>query len=376
MIKPTWLRGTGALAVVTLLAACHQRAPEDDPVGKIEVHGTTVSFMQGHTPQVITSLPVGVASDTSLSLPGRLVWDEDRTVRVFSPFAGHVAKIVAQLGDRVSAGSPLALISSPDYGSAQADYRKAFANREMTQHAVARARDLLAHGIVAQKDVEQAEADAAAADAEAQRSARVLRIFNDNGDTVTQALTLRSPIEGIVVERAINPGQELRSDQSSAPPFVVTDPRSLWLQLDAREGDLASLAPGATFTFHVATFPSETFAAKIIRVADFVDPVTRTIKVLARVDNTDRRLKGEMFVTATIAGHGAAQPEALAQSVLLLGDKHYVFVRKGDAFERREVAVGNQQAGRIAIVSGVNANDTIVTDGALYLQSLLQRNQG
>lgn len=376
MTAQLWLRccllSIGALCV----AACKQHAPEEDPIGHIKIYETTVSFGANGTPPSIATQLASTSAESLLSLPGRLVWDEDQTVRVFSPFSGRVSKIVAQLGDHVATGAPLALLNSPDYGAAQADFQKAVANRVLTEHAVQRAHDLFAHGVVAQKDVEQAEADVAAANAEAQRTERVLRTFNDSGDSVTQLLTLRSPINGVVVERAINPGQEIRPDQTNAAPFVITNPNSLWIQLDARETDLSQLKQGAKFTFRVATYPNDTFDGTIIRVADFVDPVTRTIKVLGQVDNHDRRLKGEMFATATLTISDTPQPEALASAVLLLGDKHYVFVRKGDVFERREVTVGNEQAGRVTILSGLKPSDLVVTDGALYLQTLLQSSQG
>ena len=56
---------------------------------------------------------------------GRLIWDEDVTVRVFTPIAGRVTKVAVDAGQRIEAGQVLALISSPDFGQAQADARRA-----------------------------------------------------------------------------------------------------------------------------------------------------------------------------------------------------------------------------------------------------------
>jgi len=370
-----YIRGLLLTSAVTI-AACQQHAPEEDPVAQVQVYGSAIGFTGNRAPPAIATQSIASTDNVTFTLPGRLAWDEDQTVRVFTPFSGRVSKIVAALGDKVKSGGALAILSSADYGSAQSDYQKAVANQTLTRHALERARDLFAHGVIAQKDVEQAEADAATADAEAQRTQRVLRTYNDAGSDVSQELVLRSPISGVVVERAINPGQELRADQSNAAQFVVTNPESLWIVLDARETDLPHLHPGTTFDFKVSPYAEETFTGTIIRVADYVDPVTRTIKVLGHVDNKDRRLKGEMFVTATLRSQTPAQPEAVSKAVLLVGDKHFVFVRKGALFERREVQVGNEQAGRVAILSGVGANDEVVTDGALYLQSLLQSHAG
>jgi diguanylate cyclase (GGDEF)-like protein len=70
-------------------------------------------------------------------MPGRLVWDEDRTVRIYSAFAGRVTKILAKLGESVKPGQTLALVASPDFGEAQADARKAESDLALAQKNVA-----------------------------------------------------------------------------------------------------------------------------------------------------------------------------------------------------------------------------------------------
>ena len=98
------------------------------------------------------------------------MWNEERTQRIAPAFAGRVAAITADLGRPVKAGSVLARLYSPDFGAAQADAAKARADAELTQKALVRQRELLDAGIVARKDVEQAEADARRAAAELARA--------------------------------------------------------------------------------------------------------------------------------------------------------------------------------------------------------------
>src|ERR1700733_11061419 len=59
---------------------------------------------------------------------GRVTWNEDYAVRVYSPVAGQVARIVADVGQKVDAGDDLALLHSSDYGQALSDYLKAAAS--------------------------------------------------------------------------------------------------------------------------------------------------------------------------------------------------------------------------------------------------------
>src|SRR5262249_57565097 len=93
----------------------------------------------------LTIAAVRPQATDSLRLPGRVVWNEDATVRVFSPFAGRVVRVVADVGRRVRAGDTLALISSPDFGRAQADARRAAAPLAHPARAPARSAALLAH---------------------------------------------------------------------------------------------------------------------------------------------------------------------------------------------------------------------------------------
>ncbi len=366
-----------ALALLTgSLAGCQRSADETPSPAVPRVTDSVVEFPQRQSPDSIVAAPPEVHTSRALTLSGRLVWNEDRTVRVQAPFSGRVLRIRVQLGDHVVRGSALADLSSAEYGSAQADFRKFEAAGNVARRTFERTRDLYARGIVSRSELEQAEAAATSADTDITRSRVVLRTYGDAGSQIDNLLTLRSPIDGIVVERNINPGQELRSDQSGAPPFVLTDPASLWIQLDAREEDLGQLRNGSEFLVQSPAFPEASFKGHIIRVADFVDPNTRTVKILGLVPNAGRSLKGQMYVTASLQVDASVNVTAAASAVLLIGDKHYVFVRQGDRFERREVAVGVEQSGRVTLLHGVERGDSLVTDGALYLESLLEQRPG
>ena len=111
-----------------------------------------------------------------------------------------------------------------------------------------------------------------AAKAESDRAAAVLKLYGGQVNETGQAFVLRSPVSGVVVDRNINPGQEVRSDQmlanapdTFAPLFVVSDPTLLWLQLDASEGDIPSLQPGQKLLIHARAFPERVFEGEVDR---------------------------------------------------------------------------------------------------------------
>jgi cobalt-zinc-cadmium efflux system membrane fusion protein len=377
-------RFAAAAATAVALAACGAKQPParaDEP----SVSGQTIAF-----PASVKALS-GIAGERVakggqrvLSLPGRLAWNEDRTVRVASPFAGRVTAMLVEPGATVRPGQALATLASADFGAAQADVRKAAAEAAVASKALARQRELYEAGIIAQKELEQVQAEAARASAELQRSQGALRQYDqydqyDAGGPQVRAksgaggFALRSPIAGVVVERNINPGMEVRPDQPGGPLFLVTDPTELWAQLDAAESDLKLFQPGVTVALSTAAYPDETFPATVVKVADYVDPAARSIKVRLSVPNRDRRLKAEMFVTAKIqaaAFAGIAVPE---KAVFLADNRNYVFVRTAAAtFERRQVKLGASLPGTTEVLAGLQDGDVVVTEGNLYLQDILR----
>src|ERR1019366_9313058 len=117
--------------------------------------------------------------------------------------------------------------------------------------SLARKKELCAHGPAAQKDVEAAEAAFVAASAERDRAAATLANYGGSAASTNEIYSLRSPLAGVLVEKNISPGQEIRSDlmlagspQLMSPQFVVTDPKRLWLFLDVDELTATSLAAG------------------------------------------------------------------------------------------------------------------------------------
>lgn len=360
----------GLLAVTLVtLSACGEKPAEVQAPADAKVEGDTVQILAKESAAYIKVEAASADAGGHLRLPGRLVWNEDRTVRVVPPVAGRVLRIHIQPGQPVKAGQALLTLSSPDFGQAEAEWRKARADAELASRAEARNQELLDAGTVARKDWEQSAADLARAHAELARAeARIKALGGSRGN---QEYTLASPLSGIVVERNVNPGQELRPDQPPpAPLFVITDPTSLWLQADARESDLAGLRPGRAVEVEAPPLPG-VFPAKIEQVADFVDPVTRTVRLRACLDNPQRRLKGEMYVTARIPTEPSGKPLVPAKAVFLLGEKRYLFVETAPGrYRRQEVRTGTERDGKVAVLEGIAPDTRIVVEGNLLFTRL------
>jgi cobalt-zinc-cadmium efflux system membrane fusion protein len=384
----TGLRRTWALpalfALATGVGGCksNHNAEEAPPV---KVAADTV-VMATNCPQLaqLTVEPVGAKQAVFVPLTGRLVWDENVTVRVFTPFAGIVRKLLVDVGEGATKGSPLAQIQSADFGQAQADARKAASDFRLAERNLTRLRDLFEHGAAPKKDLDAAEADYARAQVEKDRASSRLAIYNAKADSPDQAFLLPSPLDGILVEKNVTAGQVVRPDQMlanlpqfTAPLFVVSDPTKLWVWLDVTEMQLPLVHQGQDLTIRSKAFPKRTFKGELDLIGDSLDPTTRTIRARGTVQNPGKLLKAELYVTVEIPDAVPVSLQVPSKAVFLRANQYCVFLEQGSGrFQRQPVKLGSEREGKVAILDGLQEGQRLVTEGCLLLQSLMDNAPG
>ena len=367
-----------ALALGWLSGCQDAPAPVAAPAQPI-IQNNQIRYPADH-PQLalLNTQPVETAQQLHVELPAKLVWNEERTQRIYPAFSGRVVGIHVDLGQAVQVGSRLAQLASPEFGMAQADAARAQADLTLAQKQLQRQQELFDTGVLARKELELAQAEEARARAEWDRANNRVRLYSTQAG-VDQSLSLASGVQGVVVERNINPGQELRPDQSGpgVPPlFVITDPQQLWVQIDAREVDLQSLKPGRDILIRVPSLPDTSFKAQVHAVADYIDPSTRTIKVRAVVPNPQRLLKGEMLATALFERSFTDTLLVPASAVFLRGNGHMVFVQSAPGvFEPRSIVVLYEGPKEVLISEGLQAGERVVVQNGLLLARELRNAQ-
>src|SRR5260221_7294129 len=244
------------LALGLALTACRRQQPVSETV-EPKVAGDTITFAT-NAPQTAAFSVESVTPENSpnVRLTGRMVWDENATARVFTPFAGIVRNLLAEVNQPVTNGQPLAIIQSGDFGQTRAELRKAASDFRRVDLNLTRVKELFENGAAPRKELDSAEADYASSAAEKERAEQRLAIYGTLASSTNSDFLLPSPLNGILVERNVTPGQEVRPDQMlanmpqiTAPLFVVTDPSRLWVLIDASEDDLPHLQPGQKFEF-------------------------------------------------------------------------------------------------------------------------------
>jgi cobalt-zinc-cadmium efflux system membrane fusion protein len=368
-----------SLAVACLLAGCGsgEHASEMTSYSAKETKSETPELFTIPQDQMSHVQVVSVAPQTltrSLRLTGAVAYNAFHTTPVITQVGGPVSRILVVPGQRVRAGQPLLMISSPDYSQMRAAYLKARDVYRVADKNYARAQDLYAHNAIAERDLLQAESDRIQAQADLDASEQGLKILGltkpEDLEKMpsTPEIPLLAPIAGQVVERDVSPGQLLTPGTTQA--FVISDMSTVWILANVYQGDLAYVKVGDIVSVTTDSYP-DTFRGRISFVSPALDPNTRTLQARIVVDNAGEKLKNNMYCVATVTAGMVQNAIAVPDAAVLRNDENqpFVYVESGpNQFGRRAVEIGPSQGGETQVLKGLSAGDKVVGDGSLFLQ--------
>lgn len=317
----------------------------------------------------------------SAAILGELHPNENTYAEVGAPVASRIVKVNVTPGQLVGAGQVLAVLQNSDVGKARSEAISAQARLDLANHALERKRRLGAERIVAQREIQEAEANVESATAELRATKATLRSLGLSGSdaerlTDDPTFSLRSPVAGTVIERDAIQGQLA---EPSKPLFRVGNLGRLWLTVHAFERDAVRLKKDSDARVAFAALPGRTFAGKVTLVGKQVEPDSRTVPVRIELGNRDGLLRPGMSATAWLSvgqqtGDVLAVPAASLQR---LQERWMVFIPKSDTeFEMRQVGRGRDLGGEVEILSGLKTGETVVVDGAFLLKAQAERALG
>jgi cobalt-zinc-cadmium efflux system membrane fusion protein len=330
---------------------------------------------------------------------GKIATDDDLTTPVFSPYTGRVVKLFARAGDTVHQGDPLFAVQAAEFVQGQSDLISAAAalKTAKAQQALAEANEkrqhelFLAHG-AAQKDWQQSQVDLATAQggfnsaqiglAAVRDRLRILGKTNAEIDAVENASDVRTidpvgivaaPIDGIVVQRQVGPGQNIVSAASggSTPEFQIGNVSRVWMLANVREANAPNIHLGDPLEVTVLAYPGRVFAGKITRVSPAIDPVLHRLPVWAEVENPDGPLKPEMFARFRIINgpSNGPSPAVPDRAVVYEGASAHVWLANDadKSLAIRQIKVGRVSDGMVQVRDGLKPGDKVVTSGAVFI---------
>lgn len=376
------MRAQGAPLAITMalliLSSCGRTDQSSSSESVSAPHASTAPSSAPSQPRVETAVVEFSSSQQALTLSGKVAYGEDRYSKISSPLQGRVVEVRAHLGDRVKAGDVLLIVDSPDIAQAYSEYVKEDSDLQYATRAYELAKDLYENKAMPLKDLKQAENELVKARAEFRRAKERLLSLRIPAEELTKPLDkqkitsrfeMKSPITGIVVERAVTPGQSVGGDPSQVL-FTVADLDMLQVLADLYERDLALVKEGQFAKVTVEAYPGVDFPATVAAIGDVVDPVTRTIKVRAWVKNDPHKLKPEMFARLHLDVGDANQFITVPREAVLESEgKQFVYVvEEPNRYVKREVKVSNISTDQVRILEGLARGQRIVIKGAVLIK--------
>ena len=311
-----------------------------------------------------------------LRLTGSVAYNNFETTPVISQVGGPVSRIVSLPGQEVKEGEPMAYVSSPDYAQLRTNYSKAKAAYAVAQKAYVRAQELFDHGAISQANLEDAEATRDEAQGDLEAADQALKVLGLNPEQVLKnpvspQIAVLAPIDGVVVERLVGPGQVLQAGQSQV--FTLSNMKTVWVLANVYEHDLGYVHLNDPVAIQTDAYTT-TFHGRISFIAPTVDVTSRTLQVRIVTDNLAGMLKKDMYVTAIVQAGAISNALTVPDAAVLRTAENEPFVymvadpTKPNQFAQRMVSIGDSQGGRTHIMSGVRPGEMVAADGSLFLQ--------
>ena len=356
-----------ALLLAAACTAAQAHAPQD-PAPALVLLGADIRVPENSP--LRARLTIATAATRSvrheLDVPAAVEADPAALARISPPLPGRVLKLFVRLGGAVREGDPLFLLDSADLVSAQSDYLKARSAMAHAERNLARQQDLFEHGVGAQKELEQAQADAELVKSELSRAVTRLRLLGMGPGEVGRPLIVRAPVSGRVIDLATASGQY--QNDPAAVLMTIADLSSLWVTASVPEKDLQRVFVGQQARVEFSAYPGLRLEGQVQLVGDVLAPETRTVKVRIRLANPEGRLKPGMFARVTLSGPESPEILVPAAALQLRGEHSFLFVEKSPwTFERRAVEVGESLPQGVCIAHGLAQGDRIVTSNTILL---------
>jgi cobalt-zinc-cadmium efflux system membrane fusion protein len=322
----------------------------------------------------------GGALDQYIDLPGEIVLNADRMAHVVPRVSGIVREVRMTVGDQVKAGELMAAIESRELADGKAAFLAAIEREALAQGNFKREERLWEKKVTSEQeylDARQALAEARIAKNSAEQqlhalgfSESELKELPGHPDATYTRFEIKAPLAGTIIEKHMTLGENVNADTDV---FTIADLSTVWVDINVYQKDLVNIRKGQTVVIEIGHGIS-TVTGTIAWVSPQVDETTRTAKARLELPNPDGNLRPGLFVTARVAVGSTPASIVVPKSALQSFENRTVlFVRTDKGFEPKPVEVGRQNGTKVEILSGLEAGQTYVSQGAFTLKAQLSK---
>lgn len=299
-------------------------------------------------------------------------------IELKSKASGLIEELHAEVGDHVKKGDLICRLDQKDelaaVGQAQADYDIAQAELANAKLAYERNQQLYAEHLVSDEERDQIDLNLAVAKGKLFQTKTVL----ERAEERLSESVVRSPIDGIILQKYVEQGQIIASGVSSVsggtPIVDVADMRNVYIKAGVDEIDIGRIRVGQTGTVVAEAYPNETFTGEIVRIAPEarVEQNVTLFDIVLEVKNPDEKLKSGMNTTLQVTLEKKQNVLLIPKMMLLpTTDKHkwMVRVKENGGYQLREVEIGLSNFRDAEVLSGLKEGDIV----AVEMQSRLKQ---
>jgi len=335
---------------------------------------------------VQTQAVVRTAVSATLPATGEMALNENAAVHISPRIAGIVESVSVDIGAHVKAGDTLLTLASVELGKALADYERNRTLSDLTEKVFARETKLRDEKVGSEQDVIEAQMTFEQHRTDLKASEQMLHVLGLTDEDLAGMrepahgvgagrLPVRAPIAGMIIEKHAVAGEMAEAGKDL---LLLADLTTVWVWANIQSRDLAPLLQAekrgpVAVAITVSAFPDRQFTGELDYVGATMNEQTRTVKVRATVANSGMELRPGMFCDVSIAiVNGQAEEVLAVPRGALMTDEgtSFVFVHwKDDFFVRRDVRRGRYFLDMVEIIEGLQAGETVVTDGAFLLKS-------
>jgi cobalt-zinc-cadmium efflux system membrane fusion protein len=344
------------LCISAVLTACHS---EKEQTGVPEAK-VVLSTELSKQITLDTSKLKNVQSE--LTLFAKISADQDQLSRIYPLASGLVLKVNALLGDHVKEGQELAVLRSSDVNDFQNQYNQAINTLHIARKNAAVAEELYRTKVYSEKDLISARGDLKKAESDSSRVTQLFTIYGAKADSKIPEYRVISPVDGYVIEKNITPNMAVRTDNGTNL-FTVSPLNHVWVMADVYENDLSKIKEGQTVDVVTVAYPDTVFKGTITQVSSVIDPLSKTLKVRAILQNKNGQLKPEMFAHVKVKYVEPSRLVAVPSTAIVFeGSKYFIMVyHSRDNVETREVTIYKDSGGISYLSGGLKENEVVVT---------------
>ncbi|MGB5990582.1 MAG: efflux RND transporter periplasmic adaptor subunit [Marinifilaceae bacterium] len=352
-----------------LLSACgdhhkHKEAKHYSLKGKTIIVEANSSLIQ----KIKTETVKTAEFSDKLTTAGIVKAIPNKYAQIAAPFAGRITRSFVHLGQHVKKNEAIFEINSPDFFEASKVYYQAKQEMELAKKSLKRQQDLSANGVGVQKDLEEIELDYDNKVRDFKNATLSLKVFQvDTKNLVLgQALIVRSPIEGDIIDNNLVIGQYLKGDE--APVALVAELNKVWVVGQVKEKYINRISNESNVEITLSASVDKCIKAKIFHISEVLDEETRSVEVFIECNNYDRIMKPGMYASVKFIHSPKSEVLIPSSAVLQMEENNYVFVKIGkDSYERRTVKTRTTSTNQLIVISGLKKDETVVTEGSYYL---------